>query len=58
MRNGVTLTEVSRRLKIAIPTLYNYGIRQRALKQEGKLKKELPLGDQTESENVVRFSKS
>jgi hypothetical protein len=58
MRNGVTLTEVSRRLKIAIPTLYNYGIRQRALKQEGQLKKELPLGDQTQSENVVRFAKN
>jgi DNA invertase Pin-like site-specific DNA recombinase len=58
LREGVTLTEVCRTLHVATGTLYKHGIRQRSLKNEGKSRKELPLGDQTESENVVRFSKS
>ena len=60
LRDGITLTEVSRRLGVSHPTLYEAGIRQRALKREGELlrKAELPLGDQPEGDNVVRFSKS
>lgn len=49
LRSGVTLTEVCRTLNVATPTLYQYGIRQRALKQEGKLRKErLSGGDQAQ----------
>ena len=58
MRNGVTLRETCRILGVAIPTLYQYGVRQRELKKEGQLRqKELALGDKTEDDNVVRFSK-
>lgn len=46
LRNGVTLTEVCRTLNVATPTLYQYGIRQRALKQEGKLRKEQSVANQ------------
>ena len=58
LRDGVTLGEVCRTLKISTATLYKHGIHQRELKKEGKLRKELPLGDQTEGDNVVRFAKS
>ena len=59
LRNGVTLREVSRALKVSIPVMYESGIRQRELKREGELRqKELALGDQTEGDNVVRFAKS
>ena len=36
MRDGMTLTETCRQLDVAIPTLYQFGIRQRELKEEGK----------------------
>lgn len=58
LRDGVTLGEVCRTLKISTATLYKHGIHQRELKKEGKFRKELPLGDQTEGDNVVRFAKS
>ncbi len=58
LRNGMSLTEVCRTLDVATPTLYQHGIRQRALKKEGKLREQqLPLSDQTEGNNVVRFTK-
>jgi hypothetical protein len=61
LRNGVTLTEVCRTLDVATPTLYQYGIRQRALKKEGKLQKELALtetapgvsGDELRARGVI-----
>lgn len=56
-RNGATLKEVCKTLDIATPTLYEAGIRALPLRREGKLRKELPLGEPTESENVVRFAK-
>lgn len=37
LRDGKTLTETCRTLNIATPTLYQFGIRQRALKKEGEL---------------------
>lgn len=58
MRDGITLTETAKMLGVAIPTLYQFGIRQRALKKEGQLRKELPLGEPTtESGNIVQFAK-
>ncbi|AXK83283.1 hypothetical protein DW352_23840 [Pseudolabrys taiwanensis] len=58
MRGGMTLRETCRALGIAIPTLYQYGVRQRELKKEGQLRqKELALGDKTDGDNVVRFAK-
>ena len=57
MRDGVSLTETCRTLNVAIPTLYQHGIRQRALKKEGAQSRELPLEDHTEGDNVVRFAK-
>lgn len=60
LRNGVSLREVRRMLDVSIPVLYESGIRQRELKREGELRKKAGLapGDQTESDNVVRFAKS
>lgn len=59
LRDGVTLRETCRILDVAIPTLYQYGVRQRELKKEGQQRqKELALGSQTEGDNVVRFAKS
>lgn len=60
LRNGVTLREVSRKLNVSIPVMYESGIRQRELKREGELRqKELALGGQKETDSVVvRFAKS
>lgn len=58
MRNGMSLRETCRTLGIAIPTLYQYGVRQREMKKEGQQRqKELALSGQTEGDNVVRFAK-
>jgi hypothetical protein len=40
MRDGTTLTETCRQLNIAIPTLYQFGIRQRVLLKEGELQRQ------------------
>ncbi len=58
LRAGVTLTEVCRTLKVSIPTLYVYGIKQRELKKEGKKLKELAAANEKESDNVLRFAKA
>lgn len=59
LRDGVTLREVCRTLDVSIPVLYENGVRQRELKKEGELrKKELAIGGQAESDNIVRFAKS
>jgi hypothetical protein len=39
LRDGKTLTETCKILDIATPTLYQFGIRQRALKAEGELQR-------------------
>ena len=60
LRDGVTLTEVCRTLKVSTATLYQNGVHQRELKKEGKLRREaeLALGDNKEGNNVVHFAKS
>lgn len=40
LRDGVTLTETCKTLGVATPTLYQFGIRQRALKKEGELQRQ------------------
>lgn len=59
LRSGSTLAEVCRTLKISTPTLYENGVRALELRREGQRQREaeLALGDQTESDNVVRFAK-
>jgi hypothetical protein len=51
LRSGMPLHEVCSTLGVAIPTLYQHGLRQRALKKEGELWKGLSL----ENDNVVRL---
>jgi hypothetical protein len=58
LREGVSLRETCKALHIAIPTLYQYGIRQRSLKKEGQEIKEAGLASPTESDNVVQFAKA
>jgi len=40
MRDGVSLSETCRQLDVAIPTLYQFGIRQRDLQKEGELQRQ------------------
>lgn len=47
LRNGVTLTEVCQTLDVATWTLYQHGIRQRSLREEGKRRKEAAAADQS-----------